>query len=639
MSGWIGAYTQQGLALLSKMAQGGTLNITRAVTGKGSVAEDKLSGQVAIRGQAIQTLSFKTPTYPESGTCKVTMFLTNKGLTTGYTVTQIGVYAYDPDLGEILFFIAQSTTGTIVSSESDMPGYAATWAFYFKYGQADGVTVTIDEAHSITEEMLQEVQEIAERGVTETKSGETVVIENTAELPFMGLKLYGKCTQEGIPTLETPIDLHGCVGSDVATVTVTGKNLLAMGSVTVTNHQYFALPKAFPVGEYTFSAEITSNDTDSQYSTVVFMNGGDNVAYIPLKRGKTTYTFTARQPIEGVDFCAGYNYSQGENDTATWKNIQLEYGATATEYTPSETAQYATIDTTSYSTNGVPVPSGGNYIDSNGQSWVSDEFDTISGTHTKRVNRVRITHTNPKTFIGSDGLVYYPLPLAGAFGTPVLCSHFPNSQLSFNSSGASLKFNFDNVEEFNTFMQNNTVDVVYILNLPIVTELAQTTIDAFNSLTAYNPPTTIFNRWGLGITVDCIRDVHEPAFKTIIDRIMAVNNKVDNHHKRVTVDADWAQTTGNYIITLADNTEYYIADTVQTLTLNYPNAEHFESYVKFTPNGMTDCIVFPTGTKYIGTIPEINNSCEYEIRIKDKVASINKLFTMSDTSLDSDGST
>ena len=85
-------------------------------------------------------------------------YLTNDDLNSGYTAYQVGVYATDPDEGEILFFIAQAMTnkGTEIPSSTEMPGYSAEWSFYFSYGQADGVEVTVDPSNAVSVKMFEE---------------------------------------------------------------------------------------------------------------------------------------------------------------------------------------------------------------------------------------------------------------------------------------------------------------------------------------------------------------------------------------------------------------------------------------------------------------------------------------------------
>ena len=152
MNVWQNAvFTNKGLALQAKLIAGTTLNITRAVSGSGYVTPGALGQQTAVSSPK-QTLSFMNVIYPEEGKVCLPCRLTNDGLSAGYTAMQVGIYATDPDEGEILYFIVQadSGSGTIVPSAVEMPGFSAEWDFYFQYGQADDVSVTVDPSNAVT---------------------------------------------------------------------------------------------------------------------------------------------------------------------------------------------------------------------------------------------------------------------------------------------------------------------------------------------------------------------------------------------------------------------------------------------------------------------------------------------------------
>lgn len=154
--------TEKGLALLAKLTQGNTLEITNAITGTGFVTPGLLVKQTELTSPK-QTLKARPVSYPDIGRCDLPLVLTNEGLASGYECTQVGVFAKDPDEGEILFFIAQSIaedSGTTVPSEAEMPGYSAEWTFCLQYGQADNVTVTVDPANTVSRsEMIQFIDE------------------------------------------------------------------------------------------------------------------------------------------------------------------------------------------------------------------------------------------------------------------------------------------------------------------------------------------------------------------------------------------------------------------------------------------------------------------------------------------------
>ena len=149
MAKWTNAIvTAKGKALLAKLIEGNTLDLTRVVSGTGIVPVVTLYNQTAVTDE-VQALEFLPVAYPEEGKVKVPVLLSNDELIAGYRANQIGAYATDPDEGEILFFIAQADQtygGMDIPSATEMPGYTCEWNFYFSYGQADGVNVTMDPA-------------------------------------------------------------------------------------------------------------------------------------------------------------------------------------------------------------------------------------------------------------------------------------------------------------------------------------------------------------------------------------------------------------------------------------------------------------------------------------------------------------
>lgn len=154
--------TDKGMALLAKLTEGNALSLVEAVAGTGYVDPAELQHQTSVTGET-KALTFATQSYPEDGKCAVPVKLTNSGVSTAMMVTQVGIKAFDPDEGAILFLISQATDkdgdgapdGTEVPAESEMPGYAVSWTFYIQYGQADGVEVVVDPSNTVTAEEVQ----------------------------------------------------------------------------------------------------------------------------------------------------------------------------------------------------------------------------------------------------------------------------------------------------------------------------------------------------------------------------------------------------------------------------------------------------------------------------------------------------
>lgn len=92
-----GFYTQKGLALAAKVAAGATLRITKVTAGSGTTAETAaaLAAHRQTLDMGIASASGSTAVLPAT--------LTEAKVRSGYTLTELGVWARDPDAGEILY--------------------------------------------------------------------------------------------------------------------------------------------------------------------------------------------------------------------------------------------------------------------------------------------------------------------------------------------------------------------------------------------------------------------------------------------------------------------------------------------------------------------------------------------------------
>lgn len=218
--------TTAGLTLQAKLIAGQTLQITRIEAGTGRVGEDVLPDQTAVKNPAAE-LSMNPVRVVGEGEVLLPVFLLNNKVETAFDITQVGVYAQDPDAGEILFFIAQvdeQSSGEHVPANIEMPAFSIEWFFKFSYGQADGVTVTIDPAGIITRsegDYLYAPNVPAEGGVI------------TGTYPNLNIA-DGSITKE---MLGTDIDFSGATAERVAfplTLIINGEEIKFDGSAAKT---------------------------------------------------------------------------------------------------------------------------------------------------------------------------------------------------------------------------------------------------------------------------------------------------------------------------------------------------------------------------------------------------------------------
>lgn len=110
-----GTYTNKGLALTAKTAVGACLRVTRVVGGSGYTADIP---NAAALPEIRQTLAVGEARCAGS-TAVLPVTLAAVGLESSYTLTELGVYAEDPNEGEILYCVYRLDEPTTIWAGSD----------------------------------------------------------------------------------------------------------------------------------------------------------------------------------------------------------------------------------------------------------------------------------------------------------------------------------------------------------------------------------------------------------------------------------------------------------------------------------------------------------------------------------------
>lgn len=156
---------------------------------------------------------------------------------------------------------------------------------------------------------------------------------------------------------------------------------------------------------------------------------------------------------------------------------------------------------------GIPVSSGGNYTDGNGQQWVCDEIDLARGKYVQRVGKTVVDGTEIKFTATSEG-DYWNLPHRCAPGISeiqiAISKYFPtnvilgNMEYSFLFTMPTLiSPYFSLVDELNAFCAEKYADgqplELYYIMAPIETDLPAEEIATYKALHTYTPNTTVSN--------------------------------------------------------------------------------------------------------------------------------------------------
>lgn len=187
-----------------------------------------------------------------------------------------------------------------------------------------------------------------------------------------------------------------------------------------------------------------------------------------------------------------------------------------------------------YTLRGVPVTTGGNYIDANGQRWVCDEIDFDRGVYIQRTGKWVVDGSiNPESLsVGTNGgtvLVYKYTNVMNGISTnraPKLCDKLQSTTnvnpasykdckvgfWSFNTVMAQdiyLIFNvgeFATAEEVSTYLRANPITFIGILATPIETPLSEEAVAAYKALYTSRGTTTISNDAGAYMEIEYVMD-------------------------------------------------------------------------------------------------------------------------------------
>lgn len=470
--------------------------------------------------------------------------------------------------------------------------------------------------------------------IVETASGENIRIEDSSGLGFEGLRIFGKSTQDGVPSMESLKEIKSVGSNGSVNVKVAGKNLCP----GVKKGAYGNLD-----GNYITSDDYTCTELVEVRENVEYCESNssaknfDDIHFFDKDRrwiSKGSYLGLNKRPAN-TQFIA-FNYFK---KNVQW--VQIEEGTVATSYEPYRTPRSITLSTP----NGLPgikVDSGGNYTDKNGQQWICDEKDYGRGKYVQRIWMNPITEKSTISSMAIGGYNRFSannIDLAQPPGNEknigmcncLKASYKPITTNSENDSiscyeGGGVHFRIDRfktVEELKEWLKNNPIIYYYVLITPIEHDLTPEEIVDYKALHTNYPTTVISNDESAHMEVSYVADtknyivskIEIPLQKQITDLQNAlISQKISGGGIKVTDSAKvpvvnfamWGKTeqvktagtnlfdvskiedtwNGSYgiknnngVLTVVSNSSSSAVDTNKTLKELCPQLKNNETYV------------------------------------------------------------
>lgn len=280
-----------------------------------------------------------------------------------------------------------------------------------------------------------------------SETGNPIAVDDAFAAPLCGLNVYGKSTQDGTPTPDAPVPIVSAGDGGSVTVKATGKNRmppnLRKGGFVECS-----------VKKNTQVTVVFKGDIVSQGGNLLFIGENNEQMWVGVDKGSAEKSVTLKTNATRFQYLL-------ENIAS--ENVCLTWNASSPNYEPYR-EQLLTLPTTN-GLPGIPVASGGNYTDQNGQQWVCDEVDLERGVKVKRVNAVDLSTCviTGTTNLAATKRLAIRLPLKGKdYTVKALCNRLPYL-VSFTSDTIHFYVDTNNVQVFIPIDAKNLEEGEYIL--------------------------------------------------------------------------------------------------------------------------------------------------------------------------------
>lgn len=216
-----------------------------------------------------------------------------------------------------------------------------------------------------------------------SETGNPIAVDDAFAAPLCGLNVYGKSTQDGTPSVDNPVPIVSAGDDGSVAVRVTGKNLLNPALFQNNKYQGFNAETGYYGIDSVNGYWITGIQPCLPSTTYHFNAMVEGGCFYDEKKnviGIADFAFTIKTPAKCTYYCVNFSSAHMPYGTPIIATV-----SESTAYSPYR-EQLLTLPTPN-GLPGIPVTSGGNYTDQNGQQWVCDEVDLERGVKVQRIDK------------------------------------------------------------------------------------------------------------------------------------------------------------------------------------------------------------------------------------------------------------
>lgn len=282
-------------------------------------------------------------------------------------------------------------------------------------------------ANSIKESMTQ-IAALQKRQnvLVGSEIGNPASCDDAFAAPLCGLYVYGKSTQDGTPSPDTPVPIVSAGDGGSVVVKVTGKNRMPP------NLKRGDVVECF-VKKNTPITLVFKGDFVSQGGNLLFIGENNENLWFGIDNNKAEHHITLKANATKFQYLLLNNMAS--------ENVCLTWNASSPDYEPYR-EQLLTLPTPN-GLPGIPVASGGNYTDPQGQQWLCDEVDLERGVKVLRIDKGAFDATKAlaEQSVIRDTPIETPLTPAEIAAYKALTAYAPDTVVQ-TSDGTGVKLEY-----------------------------------------------------------------------------------------------------------------------------------------------------------------------------------------------------
>ena len=385
-----------------------------------------------------------------------------------------------------------------------------------------------------------------------------LTLENAIGKPLKGLRIYGKSKQVTTTGAQLfPPPMLGSQEKNGITIDCMEDGKIRISGTAETNVDFYLSMLQLPAGTYTFSAGVNIDastlryalvtpggapyyDVNGDYTTDTIAETIDVSLLLRVYTGKTIDLTVQPMLNVGSALLPWEPYTGGQPSPSPDYPQEVEsvgqggiIGVEVRGGNPNSTYEPQSMDiSTPNGLPGIPVASGGNYTDADGQKWVCDEIDLAKGERVQRIGEYGFTGAEAWNSWGAnsqtEGITGFYWYFKNTFssaqkrilnthavssksawggkeeGTEIVIAPNGNNYLIWSVRNEYLEDTSDNnvaIKSFKKMLGEINAKMLYCLAEPIRTPLSPETIAAYKQLNTYKGTTIIDNDAGAYMSV------------------------------------------------------------------------------------------------------------------------------------------